>query len=122
MKKELHQYGLVVPLGHGGLPCRYDGRQDLITILDITGCHHLNVRFCACTLDPIEREDRTQLLRYRLFPASFKFPKTAFTFRLLDQLTLVTGRGRTSIHDLYSCLRLLTDPYDLLGYSVSHTH
>lgn len=120
-KSCLSEFGLSYQLGHGGKQCQYPGREELITVLEITGYHHVNIRFCACTQDTIEREDRNQLLQCRLFPASFKLPKTAFGFQLLDTMCLMTGRGRTSVYDVYLCLRSITDSCELYHYPVSHS-
>ena len=56
-------------------------RSDL-TVVSSTGIFTRSVRWCNCTKSPDQYVQL--LLRAKLFPASFKNPKTAFTFEVLD--------------------------------------
>jgi hypothetical protein len=49
----------------------------VITIIDRSGVHEIGVRWCCCPNAP-ERD--MQLMAAGLFPATFRNPKTAFTF------------------------------------------
>ena len=59
----------------------FKSRSDL-TIVSSTGIFTRSVRWCTCTKSPDQCVEL--LFRAKLFPASFKNPKTAFTFEVLD--------------------------------------
>ena len=71
-----------------------------MTIIDITGVHHLPVYFCTCPSSPPMFR---QLLNLALYPVSHDRPRTAFTFRLLDDFDLDTP-GDTGGIDRYDPL------------------
>jgi len=81
-----------------------DGNQ-VITIIDRSGIHEIGVRWCCCLDAP---ECDMQLMAAGLFPATFRNPKTAFTFWVLEEFHLDNLECKTTPSQFYSCLRRLT--------------
>lgn len=76
-----------------------------MTIVDITGVHHLPVHFCACDDAP---SIRTQLIRLALYPVTYDRPETVFTFRVLEDFDLENLETKASAQRYYAKLRRLT--------------
>ena len=94
-------------LGFGSLK---SGQNDaygnrVITIIDRSGVHEIGVRWCCCP-DAPERD--MQLMAAGLFPATFRNPKTAFTFRVLEEFHLDNLECKTTPSQFISRLRRLT--------------
>ena len=81
-------------------------RSTMMVIVDLSGVHEIPVLFCQCR--GAEPPDQ-QLLRMGLYPATSKRPRTAFTFRLLDDVLLTNKECRTSIMKYYNKLRRITN-------------
>jgi len=86
------------------------GRNDkdgnpVITVIDRSGVHEIGVRWCCCLNAP-ERD--MQLMAAGLFPATFRNPKTAFTFRVLEEFHLDNLECKTTPSQFFSRLRRLT--------------
>ena len=77
----------------------------IITVIDRSGIHEIGVRWCCC-LDALERD--MQLMAAGLFPATFRNPKTAFTFRALEEFHLDNLECKTTPSQFFSRLRRLT--------------
>jgi len=78
----------------------------IITIIDRSGIHEIGVRWCCCP-DALERD--MQLMKAGLFPATFRNPKTAFTFRVLEEFHLDNLECKTTPSQFISRLRRLTN-------------
>ncbi|KAI6142208.1 hypothetical protein BKA82DRAFT_3985410 [Pisolithus tinctorius] len=52
-----------------------------LTVINVTGVHFITVHWCQCEA---AESLQVQLLRAKLFPATFEKPSTAFTFAVLD--------------------------------------
>ena len=133
----LNQEGFVLYLGHGGDPCPAgqmgrDGEAELgssdedgddgvdgvplagwekrdarcLVIVDTLGIHQLRISWCKCQT---AEEPHIQLLRNHFFPASVKWPSTAFTFSLLDYFHVDSVECKTSASSFFSKLRRLTN-------------
>jgi CxC2 like cysteine cluster associated with KDZ transposases len=78
-----------------------------IIIVSSTGICTRSVRWCHCAKSP----DRfvELLLRAKLFPASFKNPKTAFTFEVLDHFRVDALECKTAAMNFMSKLRRMTN-------------
>jgi len=81
-----------------------DGDQ-VMTIVDRSGIHKIGVRWCCCLNAP---EHDMQLMAAGLFPATFRNPKTVFTFRVLEEFHLDNLECKTTPSQFFSCLRRLT--------------
>lgn len=90
-----------------------------MTIIHVNGFHKVLFTFCQCSSDDAEYLESNQLLRVKLFPASWHIPKTAFTFDALDQLESLSSYGRVSAYDYYYSLQRLTDGQGLQTWPVS---
>jgi hypothetical protein len=81
-----------------------DGNR-IITIIDRSGIHEIGIRWCCCPNAP---EHDMQLMAAGLFPATFRNPKTAFTFRVLEEFHLDNLECKTTPSQFFSRLRRLT--------------
>jgi hypothetical protein len=93
-----------------GLGSSRPGQNDkygnpVITIIDRSGVHEIGVRWCCC---PNAAERDMQLMAAGLFPATFRNPKTAFTFRVLEEFHLDNLECKTTPSQFSSRLRRLT--------------
>ncbi|EPS93861.1 hypothetical protein FOMPIDRAFT_1135374 [Fomitopsis schrenkii] len=76
-------------------------------IVDSTGVHELQVKWCGCPNAPAPTD---QLLDSGLFPASQRVPRTCFTFRVLDDFMLNNLECKVTAMSYYRKLRRLTNP------------
>ncbi|KAL5476405.1 hypothetical protein ACEPAI_3410 [Sanghuangporus weigelae] len=116
-KTSLKSLGYRFQLGHYGQSCvtPSPGHKDFI-VMDMTGFHSVDIDFCHCgEFVPY----RIQLLRSRLFSASRKRPRTAFTFDVLDLFHELTLQSKINAHDFYLSMLRRTDnskPHEFYGY------
>lgn len=78
-----------------------------VTIVDVSGIHHLPVVKCSCGQ---QNEEHVQYLELGLFPASYDLIKTVFTFSVLNDFRLCNLECKTSAYQYYAKLRRLTSP------------
>ncbi|KAI9433683.1 hypothetical protein BJY52DRAFT_1207688 [Lactarius psammicola] len=78
----------------------------MITIVDRSGVHEIGVNWCFCPEAP-ERD--MQLMTAGLFLATFRNPKMAFTFRVLEDFHLNNLECKTTPSQFFSRLRRLTN-------------
>ncbi|KAG1886446.1 hypothetical protein F4604DRAFT_1877786 [Suillus subluteus] len=76
-----------------------------MVIIDKSGVHRLEIRCCDC---PNALSPDIQMFWHGFFPASFNRPKTAFTFRVLDNFLLDNLECGTSAMNYYSKLWQMT--------------
>jgi hypothetical protein len=109
VRTSLRDLGLVVHLGHQGLPCSSSrGRiLDNFTVVNTNGIHTVTVRFCACYGEHLQ--PKFQLLRCSWLPASTEDPHTAFTFEVLNAYHLLSLQGKVSREDYYLSISRHTD-------------
>ncbi|KAG1839346.1 hypothetical protein F4604DRAFT_1885303 [Suillus subluteus] len=131
----LAQVGLVIHLGHDGKQCpaltdrwdlfkgdehedqlepedlpfvsgpEFQPKENTMVIINKSGVHRLEIRCCDC---PNALSPDIQMFQHGFFPASFNRPKTAFTFRVLDDFLLDNLECSTSAMNYYSKLRRMT--------------
>lgn len=106
----LAQLGLRVQLGHpvgercfGATPAFVKG----FTVMDINGIHLINLDLCQCGMG--NQLPAIQLLRARLFPATFTNPHTAATFEVLDLFEMLSYQSKITGFEFYHTLSRLTD-------------
>ena len=136
LKSSLFEQEVVLHIGHGGQRCpsRPGGHRDLwedvemdegergpgvagyhdifddpndedkIVIVDSAGVFVHQVAWCTCSED-----HAMQLFREALFPNTFKRPKTAFTFNVLDHFHIDAMECKTTAMSFYQKLQRLTD-------------
>ncbi|KAI6148756.1 hypothetical protein BKA82DRAFT_3978415, partial [Pisolithus tinctorius] len=76
-----------------------------LTVVNVTGVHFIPVHWCQCEA---AESFQLQLLRAKLFPATFEKPSTAFTFAVLDDFVRDNLECGTSGMNYYSKLRRVT--------------
>jgi hypothetical protein len=105
----LKSLGLRIQLGHavGEICCNAcPAYNDDFVIIDNNGIHEVGLNFCGCGT----AQTRTnQLLRARLFPATVVDPKSAATFRVLEQYHLLSFESKASVFEFYQGLSHLTE-------------
>lgn len=77
-----------------------------MTVVDRSGVHQHSIRWCRC---PEAAEDDIQLLRAGLYPASFKRPRTVFTFDVLDDFAIDTVECKTAALNYFNKLCRITN-------------
>jgi hypothetical protein len=102
------KYDAAADLGFGSSkPGRHDKEGNpMMTIVDRSGVHEIGVSWCSCPEAP---EHDLQLMMAGLFPATFRNPKTAFTFRVLEEFHLDNLECKTTPSQFFSRLRRLTN-------------
>ncbi|KAG2140887.1 uncharacterized protein EDB93DRAFT_1241820 [Suillus bovinus] len=76
------------------------------TVLDINGIHSVSLFFCNCAT----AKTRTiQILCSRWYPATSTDPRTAATFRLLDNFQMYTFESKGSAFEYWQTLSRLSD-------------
>lgn len=68
--------------------------------------HEVSLDFCDCALATTHVQ---QLLRMSLFPATTADPKTAATFRLLEEFHLLSLESKVSGYEFYYALMRRSD-------------
>jgi hypothetical protein len=86
--------------------CSDKDRKPIITVVDRSGIHEIGVSWCHCPEAP---DHDMQLMMAGLFPATFRNPKTAFTFRVLEDFHLDNLECKTTSSTFFSRLRRLTN-------------
>lgn len=79
---------------------------EIVVIVDVTGVHEIGVGWCSC---PNATSPDKQLLAMGLYPGSTLRPRTAFTFRVLDDFLLTNKECKTSAMSYYSKLTCVTN-------------
>ena len=109
-KTTLKDLGLCIQLGHDGPNCPSPGPIHFdFVVVDTSGVHVVNLRYCNCHSVIGASLDRVQLLRFQWFPATVLRPRTAFTFDVLDTFHIVTLQGKLAAFDFYRSLLYKTD-------------
>ena len=85
----------------------HSGFRSTLTIVASTGIFKRSIRWCHCAKS--SKRFVQLLLRAKLFPASFKNPKTAFTFDVLDQFQLDALECKTAAMNFMSKIGRITD-------------
>ncbi|EPS99172.1 hypothetical protein FOMPIDRAFT_1091383, partial [Fomitopsis schrenkii] len=108
-KRDLSELGLILYLGHQGLPCtalRMADRPIKYTLTHTNSVHHVYVQECCCQA---KHNTVSQLLHMGLFPATLERPESAFTFELLRQWDLHFQTSKKSAYDFFKALHRLMD-------------
>jgi hypothetical protein len=78
-----------------------------VTIVDVSGIHHLPLLTCSCQGGGRDVQD---CLFSGLFPASFRIIRTLFTLSVLDDCRLANLECKTTTYQYYQKLRRTTNP------------
>lgn len=109
VRTTLGTLGHIIILGHDCEKCpnslqNSEGRP--FTIVDASGIHKINIKFCHCHGDP---DEALQLTSAGLFPATMQQPETAFTFEVLKEYQAHTLASKKSGFNYFTALQHLTD-------------
>jgi hypothetical protein len=106
----LVELGLIVLLIHeGGGPCPSRSTPHSLTILHSNGLHQIRYYQCFCRRKEGTHAARpAQLVANRLYPATEKSPKTAFTFESLRAFDTFNLEGALNIKQYCDGLLSLT--------------
>ncbi|KAF7332725.1 CxC2 domain-containing protein [Mycena kentingensis (nom. inval.)] len=104
--------GFEYQLGHHGKECVRPGPLQTMVVIDVSGVHTLQIRFCGC--EKSLRQDRVaQLMGNTWYPATTIDPATCATYAALDQFRLLNAVGNISVHDYVGTLERITEPTGL---------
>ncbi|KAA1476902.1 hypothetical protein DENSPDRAFT_785705, partial [Dentipellis sp. KUC8613] len=84
--------------------CDRDGNP-LLLLINSSGAHQLNVVWCTCQT---AKTHAMQLFDIGLLPSSFKAPRTAFSFRALDEFYLANVECKMTAYHYYLLIRRRT--------------
>ena len=117
----LRAIGLTVQLGHPTFePCsRPVPANAFMAVVHTNGIHSVNINYCGCTSQAISH--RQQLMRFRLYPATVRKPKTCITFTAMETLHIQNVQSKCGIYDMYTSLERLTDNTGLIPVRVRPT-
>ena len=107
--RALKELGLNVQLGHpiGERCCNpRSAPKDEFIVLHSNGIHIIGLSFCGC--ETAETYSR-QLLHVRWFLATSDKPRTAATFRVLEDFHLLSLESKLSCYEFYSALSCRSD-------------
>jgi hypothetical protein len=106
----LKDLGAIFHLGHDcGISCKVPSSTIPLTLFDLTGVHTINITYCECNPDGSGPPPRVQLLRVRWFPATWRRPSTAFTFRLLNLLHKLQSSCKVNLYDFHNAITSVFD-------------
>jgi hypothetical protein len=98
------QLGLIVQLNHRRGSCPHPAESTVVmTVYDIDGPHLVRARYCGCSRAASESGNTRldQLFAQRWFPATWKQPKTLFTFKLLSHFHILNLQSKCNMYDFY---------------------
>jgi hypothetical protein len=112
--------GYVLQMGHNTRDCKnFEDSIRTLTVVDLTGIHLVNVRWCDCGESPGGSSQRAQLLRLNWFPTTAERPNTAITFDALEFFHLLTLQAKLTFYDFYETLLKRIDNSGLGQHPVS---
>ncbi len=111
--------GYVLQMGHNTQVCKlYEDGNRPLTVIDLSGIHTVNVRWCNCGYLAGGASRQIQLLRMKWFPATVEHPNTVVTFDTLEFFHLLTLQAKTTFYDFYEMLAKRIDNSGLQSHSV----
>ena len=102
----LKSLGCRIQLGHPiGEACllKYPASGDSFVVIDTSGVHEVGLDYCGCRALAGGNE-ASQLLRFRLYPATVHTPNTAVTFRCLHHFQLLSFESKCSVYEYFQTL------------------
>ena len=90
-----------------------------MVVVHTNGIHPTAIYYCGCDQAGAAGNQRQQLLRYRLYPATEQEPMTCATFDALETVHMENVQSKTGIYDLYMALERLMDNSGLRPVRVS---
>ncbi|KAH9474718.1 hypothetical protein JR316_0013183 [Psilocybe cubensis] len=88
---------------------KYDSAGNkFLTVVDVSGFHHIPVVWCSCEERPHSETHEMQLLDLKLYPASYTDINTVFTFEVLNDHRLDNLECKSSSYQYHQKLRRKT--------------
>jgi hypothetical protein len=116
----LAELGLLIQLNHRRGNCPQATTQTRgFTVYHTNGVHYVNIAYCACRSHLAHNSRLGQIFRQRWLPATWKRPRTAFTFACMNQFHLLNLQSKCNLYDYYHALLRITDNGDLKDQPVS---
>ncbi|EEB88735.1 hypothetical protein MPER_13258, partial [Moniliophthora perniciosa FA553] len=116
---EIHYIGSIIgtDITLNVFPYAAWGAEDF-TVLHTNGIHHITLLYCGCTASvwedsKLQRRKWEQLMLHEWFPSTTVRPKTACTFRCLEQFQLMTLTGKITAYDYVTSMPYLGLTSDL---------
>jgi hypothetical protein len=106
-RHDMSTVGPPLHLGHHGDPCSGVAETEkpcTVIITHTNGIHITQLHWCAHT-----KERVTALMGARLFPATFEYPESAYTFEVMKAFQVHHLESKTSAYDYCGSLMRLTD-------------
>jgi hypothetical protein len=112
--------GLVIQLNHrqGDCPAPVPPFRDF-TVYDVNGVHQVKVVYCGCHLTDPDHVLVHQIFRQRWLPATWKQPRTAFTYSLLKMFHIVNLQSKCNMYDWYNAMLWFNNNAGLVHQPVS---
>lgn len=112
--------GYVLQMGHNTRDCKNPPDHiRMLTMVDLTGIHLVNVKWCDCGDSPGGCSQRAQLLQLRWFPTTAQRPNTAITFDALEFFHILALQAKLTFYDFYKTLMKRIDNSGLQHHPVS---
>ena len=114
----LKSLGCHIQLGHPiGEPCllKYPASGDSFVVIDTSGVHEVGLDYCGCSAGGNEA---SQLLCFRLYPATVHSPNTAATFQCLHHFQLLSFESKCSVYEYFQTLVCESDNTGLKNVKV----
>lgn len=90
-----------------------------MVVVHTNGIHPAAIDYCGCDRAIDTGNERQQLLRCRLYPATDQDAMTCATFAALESIHMRNVQAKAGIYDLYLSLERLTDNTGLVHICVS---
>jgi hypothetical protein len=114
--------GLTVYLNHQGRVCPHAALSVRpFTVIDINGPHQVYIAYCDCRTHLPGNSRWQQIMRRGWFPATWKTPRTAFTFDVLNSFHILNLRSKCNMFDFFVALMRKSNNSDLERATVSST-
>jgi hypothetical protein len=119
----LSALGLVIQLNHrrGNCISPVSPFRDF-TIYDVNGMHQVKISYCGCCSHDSSNTFIAQIFRQRWLPATWKQPRTAFTYALLRMFHIVNLQSKVNMYDWYKSLLRLSNNAGLDYQPVRQVH
>jgi hypothetical protein len=123
MDTSLAELGLVIQLNHRrGICPKATVQTQGFTVYHTNGAHIVNISYCTCHSHLPQNSRLGQIFRQRWLPATWKRPRTAFTFACMNTFHLLNLQSKCNLYDYYATLTRITDNGNIKDQPVSRTH
>lgn len=112
--------GYILQMGHSRTDCKiFNDSSRPLTVINLTGIHTVNVRWCECGFLADQASRQVQLLRMKWFPVTAECPNTVMTFDTLEFFHLLMLQAKMTFYDFYETLLRRIDNSGLQQHPVS---